>query len=70
MRSDRKSAANRRNSCKSCGPRTAAGKAIASRNALKHGLSAVVYRQPEFSSDIERLATAICGKDGSEDLLE
>ena len=48
MRSDRKSAANRRNSCKSCGPRTAAGKAIASRNALKHGLSAVVYRQPEF----------------------
>ena len=46
MSSNRKLAANKRNGCKSSGPRTAAGKKKASRNALKHGLSAVVHRQP------------------------
>ena len=56
MTSARKVAANRRNSCKSCGPRTAAGKAIASRNALRHGLSAIVNRQATPSAEIERLA--------------
>jgi len=38
MTSDRKVAANRRNAQKSAGPRTLSGKAIASMNALKHGL--------------------------------
>jgi len=38
MSSDRKVAANRRNAQKSTGPRTLSGKAIASMNALKHGL--------------------------------
>ena len=32
--------ANRRNALRSTGPRTEAGRAIASRNALKHGLTA------------------------------
>jgi hypothetical protein len=40
MSSDRKVAANRRNAQKSTGPRTLSGKAIASMNALKHGLCA------------------------------
>ena len=40
MTSDRKVAANRRNSQKSTGPKTPSGKAIASMNALKHGLCA------------------------------
>ena len=62
MTSARKVAANRRNSCKSCGPRTAAGKAIASRNALRHGLSADIHRQPAPSAEIEQLASAICGR--------
>jgi len=39
MTSDRKVAANRRNAQKSVGPKTPSGKAIASMNALKHGLS-------------------------------
>jgi hypothetical protein len=70
MSSARKIAANRRNSCKSCGPRTAAGKAIASRNALRHGLSATINRRPAPSGAIERLALAICGQDADEALLE
>ena len=70
MTSARKVAANRRNSCKSCGPRTAAGKAIASRNALSHGLSAIVNRQATPSAEIERLALAICGQEGHGALLE
>jgi hypothetical protein len=67
--SDRKVAANKRNSSKSCGPRTAAGKATASRNALKHGLSAVVNRQPAPSAEIEQLAKAFCGTSENSELL-
>jgi hypothetical protein len=70
LTSVRKLAANKRNSCKSCGPRSAAGKKIASRNALKHGLSAVVNRQPAPSAEIERLAKLICGADANPALLE
>lgn len=42
MTSVRKSAANRRNARSSTGPRTAAGKAMASLNARKHGLNTPV----------------------------
>jgi hypothetical protein len=67
--SDRKAAANKRNSRKSCGPRTAAGKATASRNALKHGLSAVVYRLPAPSAEVEQFAKAFCGHGENPDLF-
>jgi hypothetical protein len=70
LTSVRKLAANKRNSCQSCGPRSAAGKKIASRNALKHGLSAVVNRQPAPFAVVERLAKLICGTDSSPALLE
>jgi hypothetical protein len=50
-------------------PRTAAGKKRDSRNALRHGLSAVVHRQPVPSADIERLARAICGESERPELL-
>jgi hypothetical protein len=70
MSSARKVAANRRNSRRSCGPRTAAGKAIASRNALRHGLSAIINRQSAPSAEIERLAWAICDQDRDGALLE
>jgi hypothetical protein len=40
MASKAQIAANRRNAAKGTGPKTAAGKAVASRNALRHGLTA------------------------------
>jgi hypothetical protein len=61
--SNRKIAANRRNSRKSCGPRTAAGKSVAGRNALRHGLAAITYRQSAPSTEIEEFARALCGDD-------
>lgn len=69
MRSDRKSTAKGSSRCRSCGPRTAAGKAIASRNALKHGLSAIVYRPAAPSAEIERFAKSLCGQSESAALL-
>ena len=38
MTTEKKAASNRRNAQKSTGPRSAAGKTLVSRNALKHGL--------------------------------
>jgi hypothetical protein len=63
MTSNRKIEANRRNSRQSCGPRTAAGKSIASRNALQHGLAAIALRRPVPSSEIDGFAGALCGDD-------
>jgi hypothetical protein len=61
MTSERKTATNRSNSRTSCGPRSAAGKNKVSRNAMRHGLAALVHRQPVPSAQIEQLADAICG---------
>jgi hypothetical protein len=63
MTSNRKIAANRRNSRKARGPRTAAGKSDASRNALRHGLAAITHREPLPSIEIEEFARALCGDD-------
>ena len=63
MTSQRTITANRHNSRNSCGPRTAAGKARASRNAQRHGLAAITHRLPVPSAEIEQLARAICGDD-------
>jgi hypothetical protein len=68
--SARKIAANRHNSQKSCGPRTAAGRAIASRNALRHGLAAISYIHRELSPELDRVVRAVCGKDSDPLLLE
>jgi hypothetical protein len=70
MTSERKIAANRLNAKKSRGPRTAAGKSLASRNALRHGLRAITHRHPTPSSEIERFAKAICGADNDPLLFE
>jgi hypothetical protein len=70
MTSERKIAANRLNAKKSRGPRTAAGKSLASRNALRHGLRAITHRHPTPSSEIERFAKAICGVDNDPLLFE
>jgi hypothetical protein len=61
--SERKIAANRINGRKSRGPRTAAGKARASRNSLRHGLSTIRHLNPAVSGKIEQMAKAICGDD-------
>jgi hypothetical protein len=70
MTSERKAAASRRNGRASRGPRSAAGKSIASRNALRHGLAAITHRQPAAQADIERFAKALCDGDNDPALLE
>src|SRR5215208_1064070 len=63
MTSKKRIAANRVNWQKGSGPRTKEGKAIASRNALRHGLGAM----PNEATLrwIERISNAICGTDAT-----
>ena len=60
MTSERKRIANIRNAKKSTGPKTAAGKAISSRNAIKHGLmSRDVLAPNEDAAAFETLRDAL-----------
>jgi len=68
--SERQIAANRRNACKSCGPRSSAGKERASRNAYRHGLSARVVPSADLAKRIEKLARKIVGDTADEVILE
>jgi hypothetical protein len=61
MTSDRQIASNRSNGARSRGPRTAAGKASSSRNALRHGLAVSVIDEPAMCTEVEALARAIAG---------
>jgi hypothetical protein len=70
MTSARKIAANRLNSRKSCGPRSKAGKAHASLNARRHGLSTIARGNPTFLPEIERMAKAICADDTNPPVLD
>ena len=70
MASEKQIAANRINARKSCGPRTAAGKARVSRNALRHGLAALTHRGPRIFQQTERMAKALCGADNDPFLFE
>jgi hypothetical protein len=54
--------ANRANAKLSTGPRTAAGRAAASQNALKHGLSSSNLSDAGARSEIEALARHIFGE--------
>jgi len=56
MATDKQIAANRRNGALSRGPKTAAGKARSSRNALKHGLAIPITRDPATAGKIRRAA--------------
>lgn len=70
MTSDRAIAANRANAQKSRGPRTDAGKQRSSRNAARHGLSAVHRDNPKHLEQIEQMAKAICSGDPNPQLHE
>ena len=60
MASERQIAANRRNACKSTGPRSAAGKKRSGKNALRHGLSKPLSGV-EFTREREALARQFVG---------
>jgi hypothetical protein len=61
MTSEAKIAANRRNAQRSTGPRTALAKARVRRNALQHGLAALVVRDPTEVTEVDRVAGALGG---------
>jgi hypothetical protein len=67
--SNRKQLANHANARASTGPKTAAGKASVSRNALRHGLAVPISFDPRLSAEVENLARAIAGETNGE-LLE
>lgn len=62
--------ANRANAKKSTGPRTVRGKSRVSRNALRHGLRAMLSPDPAVSAEVTRMAKAICGKSTNAALYE
>jgi len=68
MTSERKRTANRRNGRKGNGPRSAAGKERASRNALRHGLAALGNGNGIASDDVDSLAFVICDEDDNPEL--
>jgi hypothetical protein len=59
MATERQRAANRANAAKSTGPRSPGGKARASRNAYRHGLSARIYSESDCSAELEKLMREI-----------
>ena len=63
MTSLRQIQANQSNSGKSTGPRTAAGKLQAGRNAHRHGLAALMSRVPVRSPELDLFARELCGDD-------
>jgi hypothetical protein len=66
--SERRVAANRRNSRKSTGPRSGAGRQRASRNAYRHGLSATV-NYAAVQREVDQLARSIVGQTNRPTLL-
>ncbi len=52
--------ANRRNAARSTGPRSADGKARASRNARRHGLEAIRFDEAGISTKVQRIRQALC----------
>jgi hypothetical protein len=70
MTSAKRIAANRNNAKLSTGPTTLKGRRRASRNALRHGLSAVSYRTATFTKEAEQMVKAICCGDQSPLVVE
>lgn len=70
MASEKKIHANRNNARASTAPRTTRGKAKASRNAKKHGLSLSVLVDPSFLADLYDLGREIAGENAHAELME
>jgi hypothetical protein len=68
--SERKIKANRANARASTGPKTAQGRSLAARNALRHALSLPVYSDPVLSEEVETLAREIVGTDANAEIQE
>jgi hypothetical protein len=68
MATEKQIVANRLNAKRSTGPRTAAGKSISSRNALRHGLSRSLQRDEVKKA--ETLVCAIAGENPDEERRE
>ena len=62
MTTDRQIAANRANALRSTGPKTAAGRARSSRNALRHGLSLPVEMDAAEEVRHRALVAALAGE--------
>jgi hypothetical protein len=60
--SERQIEANRRNAGKSTGPRSAAGKSRAGRNAFRHGLTLSLTSSGLMEKQIEKLSCKIAGR--------
>jgi hypothetical protein len=69
MSTDRQIKANRANARASTGPKSATGKARASRNARRHGLSISVHAQPGLSAEVEALVREIAGREATPEVL-
>lgn len=69
MTSERKQRSNRANARLSTGPKTAAGKARASKNARRHGLNLPVLRDLSLAKEVETMAARIAGEDASDERL-
>jgi hypothetical protein len=70
MSTSRQMAANRGNARSSTGPRTQRGRARASRNARRHGLSISVVSDPRLSKQVEDLAHRLVGETASPGVIE
>ncbi len=70
MTTDSQRRANRANAKSSTGPKTAAGKARAAQNALRHGLNVPISSDPALSPLAEAIASRIAGSDADEQMLE
>ena len=70
LTSDRQRRANQANAKASKGPKTKAGKARSARNALRHGLSIPISKEPSLSVRVEEIALKLAGPDPDETLLD
>ena len=70
MTSKRKIEANRANAKKSTGPKTRHGKARASQNARRHGLSLSLFADVNYSKEIQRLANELIAENSSKEIIE